>query len=101
MYEEEEEEEAEDEEEEEEEEEISQEDAWAVLSSYFEEKGLVQQQLSSFNEFIQNTMQEIVDESAQIEVKPESQHNPGRGYQHDAQVPSLSPCNQKRTPLRY
>ncbi|CAL5334406.1 unnamed protein product [Camellia sinensis] len=51
--------------------------AWAVISAYFEEKGLVRQQLDSFDEFIQNTMQEIVDESADIEIRPESQHNPG------------------------
>lgn len=61
-----------------EEEEITQEDAWAVISAYFEEKGLVRQQLDSFDEFIQNTMQEIVDESADIDIRPESQHNPGR-----------------------
>ncbi|CAA0825111.1 DNA-directed RNA polymerase II subunit 2 [Striga hermonthica] len=61
----------------EDEEEITQEDAWAVISAYFEEKGLVRQQLDSFDEFIQNTMQEIVDESADIEIRPESQHNPG------------------------
>ncbi|GLJ37518.1 hypothetical protein SUGI_0762380 [Cryptomeria japonica] len=59
-------------------EEITQEDAWVVISAYFDEKGLVRQQLDSFDEFIQNTMQEIVDESADIEIKPESQHNPGR-----------------------
>lgn len=58
-------------------EEITQDDVWAVISSYFEEKGLVRQQLDSFDEFIQNTMQEIVDESADIEIRPESQHNPG------------------------
>ncbi|XP_073299286.1 DNA-directed RNA polymerase II subunit RPB2-like [Primulina huaijiensis] len=58
--------------------EISQEDAWAVISAFFEEKGLVRQQLDSFNEFIQNTMQEIVDESANIEIRPEAQHYPGR-----------------------
>ncbi|CAL5333519.1 unnamed protein product [Camellia sinensis] len=61
----------------EDEDEITQEDAWAVISAYFEEKGLVRQQLDSFDEFIQNTMQEIVDESADIEIRPESQHNPG------------------------
>lgn len=59
------------------EDEITQEDAWAVISAYFEEKGLVRQQLDSFDEFIQNTMQEIVDEAADIEIRPESQHNPG------------------------
>ncbi|KAL0328854.1 UNVERIFIED_CONTAM: DNA-directed RNA polymerase II subunit RPB2 [Sesamum calycinum] len=67
----------EDEDEDGEEEEITQEDAWAVISAYFEEKGLVRQQLDSFDEFIQNTMQEIVDESADIDIRPESQHNPG------------------------
>lgn len=36
---------------------ISQEDAWAVISAFFEEKGLVRQQLDSFNEFISNTIQ--------------------------------------------
>ena len=66
-----------DDDEDEDEEEITQEDAWAVISAYFEEKGLVRQQLDSFDEFIQNTMQEIVDESADIEIRPESQHNPG------------------------
>ncbi|ONM32850.1 DNA polymerase epsilon catalytic subunit A [Zea mays] len=53
-------------------EDITQDDAWAVISAYFEEKGLVRQQLDSFDEFIQNTMQEIVDESADIEIRPES-----------------------------
>jgi hypothetical protein len=42
---------------------VTQEDAWAVISAYFDEKGLVRQQLDSFNEFIQNTMQELVDDS--------------------------------------
>ncbi|KAF7074495.1 hypothetical protein CFC21_079353 [Triticum aestivum] len=70
------------------EEEITQEDAWAVISAYFEEKGLVRQQLDSFDEFIQNTMQEIVDESADIEIRPESQHNPGRQAEF-AEVPIM------------
>ncbi|KAJ9539991.1 hypothetical protein OSB04_026497 [Centaurea solstitialis] len=56
----------------EEEEDITQEDAWAVISSYFEEKGLLRQQLDSFDEFIQNTMQEVVDQSSDIEIRPES-----------------------------
>jgi DNA-directed RNA polymerase II subunit RPB2 len=48
------------------EESISQEDCWTVISSFFEEKGLVRQQLDSFNEFIENTMQEIVDENSRL-----------------------------------
>ena len=35
-----------------EDEEIRQEDAWAVIGLYFREKGLVRQQLDSFDEFI-------------------------------------------------
>lgn len=64
--------------EDEEEEEIVQEDAWAVISSYFEEKGLVRQQLDSFDAFIQNTMQEVVDEAPDLVLTPEPQHKPGQ-----------------------
>lgn len=56
---------------------VTQEDAWAVISAYFEEKGLVRQQLDSFDEFIQNTMQELVDDSGAIRVSPEVQHMVG------------------------
>jgi len=55
-----------------EDEEITQEDTWTVISAYFDEKGLVRQQLDSFDEFIQNTMQEIVDESQDIVLIPET-----------------------------
>ena len=55
---------------------INQEDCWEVISAYFEEKGLVRQQLDSFDEFIMNTMQEIVDECAQLKLVPQEQHNP-------------------------
>ncbi len=58
------------------EEEINQEDVWEVISAYFDEKGLVRQQLDSFDEFIMNTMQEIVDEVPRIELVPQQQHNP-------------------------
>ncbi|KAF5939891.1 hypothetical protein HYC85_021058 [Camellia sinensis] len=58
----------------EDEDEITQEDGWVVIIAYFEEKGL----LDSFDEFIQkNTMQEIIDELADIVIRLESQHNPG------------------------
>ena len=33
---------------------------WIVISSYFEEKGLVRQQLDSFDEFIQMNVQVIL-----------------------------------------
>eukprot|EP01132_Coremiostelium_polycephalum_P011390 gene11390-13949_t len=65
-------------------EEIVQEDVWAVISSYFQEKGLVRQQLDSFDEFIQNTMQEIIDESPSITLRPESQHHPGQSITNNS-----------------
>ncbi|EFA79113.1 RNA polymerase II core subunit [Heterostelium album PN500] len=64
-------------------EEIVQEDSWAVISSYFKDKGLVRQQLDSFDEFIQNTMQEIIDESPPITLRPEAQHHPGQQQVHN------------------
>ena len=46
------------------------------VSAYFAEKGLVRQQLDSFDEFIQNTMQELVDDSGELHVEPEAQYLP-------------------------
>ena len=46
----------------------------------------MRQQLDSFDEFIMNTMQEIVDECAELHLVPQQQHNPlmqasgGRSY---------------------
>jgi len=55
-------------------EEITQEDTWSVISAYFDEKGLVRQQLDSFDVFIENTIQEIVDETPDLIIIPEPQH---------------------------
>ena len=38
-------------------EEIEQQDAWEVITKYFKSKGLVGQQLDSFDEFVKNTIQ--------------------------------------------
>ncbi|CAO3591342.1 unnamed protein product [Absidia cylindrospora] len=59
-----------------EEEPITQEDCWSVISSFFDEKGLVRQQLDSFDEFVQNTMQELVDENSNLVL----QHVGGDGH---------------------
>ena len=40
-----------------------QDDAWQVITAFFLAKGLVRQQLDSFNDFVSNTMQEIIDEN--------------------------------------
>ena len=55
-------------------EEITQEDCWAIITSFFEQKGLVRQQLDSFDEFVQNTMQELVDENSDLILDQADQH---------------------------
>ena len=62
----------------EEEEEIAQEDAWIVIDKYFFEKGLVRQQLDSFDEFLIKTIQELIDDSGELKVIPEDQFIPGQ-----------------------
>ena len=57
--------------------EIWQEACWIVISAYFEEKGLVRQQLDSFDEFIQMNVQRIVEDSPPIELQGEAQHQHG------------------------
>ena len=47
-------------------EDINQEDCWEVISAYFEEKGLVRQQLDSFDSFVNNTIQEIVEDAEEV-----------------------------------
>ena len=53
---------------------ISQADYWTVINSFFGDKGLVRQQLESFNEFIENTMQEIVDERSRLTLDQHTQY---------------------------
>ncbi|KAG8965582.1 DNA-dependent RNA polymerase II [Tulasnella sp. 419] len=60
---------------------IGQEDCWTVITSFFDEKGLVRQQLDSFDEFVQNTMQELVDENADLILDQGNQHT---GHNSDA-----------------
>ena len=45
---------------------ITAEDCWTVIQSFFDAKGLVSQQLDSFDEFAGTTMQEIVSEHGAI-----------------------------------
>jgi DNA-directed RNA polymerase II subunit RPB2 len=56
------------------EDEITQVDCWTVITSFFDEKGLVGQQIDSFDEFIQNTIQEIVDNDSSIVHQTSQQH---------------------------
>lgn len=60
-------------------EEISQDDLWVVISSFFDEMGLVQQQLSSFNEFIETTLNDVMEEHGNLALDQISQ-NTGATY---------------------
>lgn len=67
--------------------EITQEDAWIVIDRYFEENGLVRQQIDSFDEFITNTIQELIDDSGEIIVKPEKQYISNQDFElHGHQI---------------
>uniref|UniRef100_G1Q9D0 DNA-directed RNA polymerase subunit beta n=1 Tax=Myotis lucifugus TaxID=59463 RepID=G1Q9D0_MYOLU len=57
--------------------ELWQEACWIVISSYFDEKGLVRQQLDSFDEFIQVSVQRIVEDAPPIDLQAEAQHASG------------------------
>jgi len=45
---------------------ITQESGWAVIDAYFQEFGLVQQQIASYNHFVNESMQHIVSEAKGI-----------------------------------
>jgi len=53
-----------------------QEDSWIIIDSFFAEKGLVFQQLGSFDQFIMYEIQKVVDNQQPIELTPMSQYNP-------------------------
>jgi DNA-directed RNA polymerase II subunit RPB2 len=50
-------------------------DSWHAITAYFNEHGLVRQQLDSFNDFIENTLQEVIDNALPIEAKLETPPN--------------------------
>lgn len=47
---------------------VTPEDCWNVISSFFEHKGLVSQQIDSFNEFTESTIQDLVKEYSTIRL---------------------------------
>lgn len=57
-----------------EDEEITQEESWIVISNYFEKHGLVSQQIGSFNQFLENNIQEVVSENKDIAVVPDKKY---------------------------
>ena len=55
-------------------EEIEQSDAWEVINKFFKFKGMVAQQLDSFDEFIAHTLQEMIDDNGIVSVTSENQY---------------------------
>ena len=48
--------------------ELSTEDSWVVITSFFEEHGLVSQQIGSFNQFLESNIQDIVNENKELVI---------------------------------
>lgn len=58
--------------------EIRQPDTWEIIRKYFDENGLVQQQRASYNEFILQNIQEVIEDyKGQIEITQTHQYIPG------------------------
>lgn len=56
-------------------------DEWAIIEAHFDEKGLVRQQLDSFDEFVSNTILEVVQETPPIVIRPKPTYEPGQTVQ--------------------
>ena len=54
---------------------LTDQDYWDVMKSFFTEEGLVKQHLDSYNDFVQSTLQQIIDEIQGIDIEV-----PGRTY---------------------
>ena len=54
-----------------EEEEINDRDSWKVIRAYFNQHGLVSQQIGSFNQFVGKNIQEIIDENKTLLIEPD------------------------------
>ncbi|KAF2273412.1 DNA-dependent RNA polymeras-like protein II second largest subunit [Westerdykella ornata] len=58
---------------------ITAEDCWTVITSFFDTKGLVSQQLDSYDEFTRNTIQDIVRENGNVILDQNTPYNPDDG----------------------
>jgi DNA-directed RNA polymerase II subunit RPB2 len=51
-------------------------DHWVVIKAYFDEKGLVRQQLDSFDRFITNSILDIVEDTPRMALRPKQTYLP-------------------------
>ena len=49
---------------------LDEKDIWNIIESFFEQNGLVHQQLESFNDYINRGIQQVIDEEADIQIEP-------------------------------
>ena len=49
--------------------EITPDDLYILMEAFFKEKGLVRQHLDSYNNFVENGLQQIIDEIGEIEIE--------------------------------
>ena len=56
------------------EEQIDAEDSWKVIDSYFKMNGLVTQQIQSFEGFLKNSVQEVINEFKHTSIKKDLQY---------------------------
>jgi DNA-directed RNA polymerase II subunit RPB2 len=69
---------------------LSEDELWIVINSFFLDKGLVNQQLSSFNEFMETTIVEVVEEHGSFTLDQTSQ---GGTRAMDATVRPFAYCS--------
>lgn len=48
-----------------------------MIAAFFQQNGLVSQQINSFDHFLSDGIQDTVDEVGRITIKPEKQYRPG------------------------
>lgn len=59
---------------------ITSEDCWDVISSFFDTKGLVSQQLDSYDEFTRNSIQDIVSDNGSVILEQNTPYNADDDY---------------------
>ena len=90
---------------------LSDQDHWDVMKSFFTEEGLVKQHLDSYNDFVNNTLQHIIDEIKGIQIET-SEHtydikfgtiglDPPRIVEVDGTVRSVYPRETRIRNLTY
>lgn len=84
-------------------------DTWPILEAFFKEKGLVRQHLDSYNDFIENRLQQVIDEMAGIELEIEGldvafgriRVGEPKVREADGSTPTITPDEARRRNLTY